>query len=149
MGSPALPAMMARQLIAKLAGGGAPQGGPQGLPPGGGGLAQGNPEQPDQAGQQIGAQLAELQGADPNSIMKMLQQIKSQLVAIYPRTAFTIPEVASNVANCQKYLDKAIKSCEQAAATANTVQQPIANQAGQPQRGPQQPGLNDFAMGAQ
>lgn len=144
MGTPALPAMLARQMVQKLAGSGAPggQSGMPGQPPPSGDAP------PDQAGQQIQTQLAELQGADPNSIMKLLQQIKSQLVAIYPRAAFTIPGVSRNVAQAQKYLDSAIKECEQAAATASTVQSPIANQAGQPPRGAPE-GLQQFAMGAQ
>ena len=122
---------------------GAPQGGPQGDPS-------------SQAGQQISSQLSELQNADPQSMLKMLQQIKSVMVALYPRSAFTIPGVARNIAQAQKYIDNAIKEAEQAAATANTVQQPIANNAGQPQQGPgpsdggnSLPGLQSFAMGAQ
>jgi hypothetical protein len=149
-----LAGMMARQLIQKLAGGGGAPGGA--MPPGGGMPQPGGPggpgaqgAPPDQAGMQIQTQLAELQGADPNSMLKLLQQIKSQLVAIYPRAAFTIPEVSRNVAQAQKYLDTAIKECEKAAATASTVQ-PIANNAGQPPRGQDDgAGLQQFAMGAQ
>lgn len=130
MGTPALPGILARNIVQKLAG-----------------------QQPDSAGQQIAQQLAELQGADPNSMLKMLQQIKSQIVALYPRASFTIPEVARNLAQMQKYCDNAIKGAEQAAATSSTVKAPIANSAGQPQVGPTQnqglPGLQDFAMGAQ
>jgi hypothetical protein len=144
-----LAGIMARQLMQKL--GGPMAGGGQGQP------QQGQPQpgqpgqdqQPDQAGQQIQTQLAELQGADPNSLLKIMQQIKSQLVAIYPRAAFTIPEVSRNVAQAQKYLDSAIKECEKAAETASTVQSPIANNAGQPPRGQEQTqGLQQFAQGA-
>ncbi len=124
--------MLARQLVSRLAGGqgsgqpGMPTGGQPGQPP-----QQGDPG--EMAGQQISSQLSELNNADPQMIMKMLNQVKSVLVALYPRTAFTLPGVARNVAQCQKYLDNAIKEAEQGAATAATVQTPIANQAGQPQ----------------
>lgn len=135
---------MARQLVQRLAGGGAP--------PAAGGAAMGAPDAPSMAGQQISAQLAELQGADPQSTLKILMQIKSQLVAIYPRTAFTMPGVANNVAATMKSLDRAIEDAKKAASTAQTVA-PIANQAGQPQTGPEpangMPGLQQFAMGAQ
>jgi hypothetical protein len=132
-------AILARQLAGKLAGGGQQQG----VPGGAMGAPQGAP--PDQAGMQIQSQLAELQGADPNSLMKIMQQIKSQLVAIYPRAAFTIPEVSRNVAQAQKYLDTAIKECEKAVATQQTVEQgPIVNNAGQPPMGQPQ-GLEQFA----
>ena len=144
MGSPALPAAMAQMLMQKLAGGGAP---PQGMgaPPQG--------PQPSPAGQQIASQLSELQGADPQSTLKILMQIKSQLVAIYPRTAFTMPGVANNVAATMKSLDRAIEDAKKGAAVEQTVS-PIANNAGQPQQGPEQPsnglpGLQQFAMGAQ
>jgi len=149
--------MMIRQIIQKLSGGGGAPGMPPGQPPQGGPPGMGGPpDQSSQAGQQIGQQLSELQGADPQSMLKMLQQIKSVMVALYPRSAFTIPGVARNIAQAQKYIDNAIKEAEQAAATANTVQQPIANNAGQPQQGPgpadggnSLPGLQSFAMGAQ
>jgi hypothetical protein len=134
-----LAAIMARQMMAKLA----PQGGGQpGQPqtPGG--------DNPDQAGQQIQTQLAELQGADPSSLLKVCKQIKSQLVAIYPRCAFSVPDAASKIAQSQKYLDSAIKDFEKAAEVASTVQSPIANNAGQPPQG-QQGGLEQFAQGAQ
>lgn len=142
MGSPALPAAMAQMLMQKLAGGGAP---PQGPPQQG--------PQPSAAGQQIASQLSELQGADPQSTLKILMQIKSQLVAIYPRTAFTMPGVANNVAATMKSLDRAIEDAKKGAATEQAVS-PIANNAGQPQQGPTDqgnglPGLQQFAMGAQ
>ena len=144
MASPGNPvtAALARQVVSRLA-----QNGPSG---GAGGP--GGPGQSDQAGQQIAQQLAELQGADPGTTMKMLQQIKSVMVAMYPRTAFSIPGVARNIAQAQKYIDNALKECEQAQATAQTVQNPIANGAGQPQQNQpdaQGGGLQQFAMGAQ
>ncbi len=141
---PQLASIMARQLVQKLAGGG---GSPQGGPPPAAAM-NANPS----AGQQISQQLAELQGADPGSTLKILQQMKSMAVAMYPRTAFTIPGVARNIAQAQKYLDNAIKEAEQAAATASTVQPPIANSTGITPQQPNQsglPGLQQFSEGAQ
>ena len=98
------------------------------------------------------------QGADPDMILKMLNQVKSVVVALYPRSAFTLPGVARALAQAQKYIDQAIKEAEQGAATSQAVQNPIANQAGQPQglrgqpgQGPGGPvGLEQFAQqGAQ
>ncbi len=145
--SPQLPGMMARQLLQKLAGGGAPGGPPQGPPgPGGAAAMQANPS----AGQQISSQLAELQGADPGSMLKILQQVKSMLVALYPRSAFTVPGVARNVAQAMKYMDNGIKEAEQAAATASTVKPPIANNTGITPQTPDQssslPGLQQFSQ---
>lgn len=100
------------------------------------------------AGDQVSRQLAELQGADPGAILKALQQVKSIVVALYPRTAFSLPPVSRNLAQMQKYLDGAIKEAEQASATAGTVGAqggPIANGAAIPN--PQVPGLQDFASG--
>lgn len=147
---PQLPAMMARQLLSKLAGGGAPQAGgsPQGGPVNAGPAALN--AQPS-AGQQISQQLGELQGADPGSMLKILQQVKSMLVALYPRSAFTVPGVARNVAQAMKYMDNGIKEAEQAAATASTVKPPqIANNTGITPSSPDQssslPGLQQFSQ---
>ena len=134
--------IMARMLASKMAGGG-PQ--PPGANPGGA-PPQGGPT----AGSQISQQLAELQGADPASMLKILQQVKSMLVALYPRSAFTVPGVARNVAQAMKYMDNGIKEAEQAAATASTVKPPIANNTGitpqTPDQSPSLPGLQQFSQ---
>jgi len=163
-GNPALAQMMARQLIGKLAGGG--QGGPplgpggpmppppgmtgQGGPPmpggpsaGGTGAPGSSPPMPP-AGMQLSQQLAELQGADPDAIVKSLTQMKSMAVQHYTRAAFTMPGVTRNLAQVVKYLDNSIQEAEKAAATtaaagpiANNaaIQNPSASQSAQP--GPQ------------
>lgn len=119
-GSP-VTSLLARGLVSRLAQGGAqPQGGMPGA----------QPSPPDNAGQQISAQLSELQGADPQSTLRMLQQMKSQIVVMYARTAFPMPEVSRNLAQMQKYVDNAIKAAEQGAGAMNA----IANNAGQPQQ---------------
>ena len=163
-GNPALAQMMARQMIGKLAGGG--QGGPplgpggpmppppgmtgQGGPPmpggpsaGGTGAPGSSPPMPP-AGMQLSQQLAELQGADPDAIVKSLTQMKSMAVQHYTRAAVTMPGVTRNLAQVVKYLDNSIQEAEKAAATtaaagpiANNaaIQNPSASQSAQP--GPQ------------
>ena len=163
-GNPALAQMMARQLIAKIGGqGGAPtapggplppppgmtgQAGPGAIPPPSGGPpggpgAPGSPPTPP-AGMQLSQQLAELQGADPDAIIKSLTQMKSMAVQHYTRAAFTMPGVTRNLAQVVKFLDNSIQEAEKAAATtaaagpiANNaaIQNPSASQSAQP--GPQ------------
>lgn len=151
---PQLPAIMARQLLSRM-GGGAPGGPPGGAsaPPGPGGAAAMQANPPSSAGQQISQQLAELQGADPGSILKLLNQMKSMTVAIIPRAAFTMPGVARHLSSNLKALDNAIKEAEQASATQQAVKPPIANNTGITPQGPDQqsslPGLQQFSEGAQ
>lgn len=130
MATPALPQVMARQLIARMANQPSPMGqaAPAAINSGG-------------AGDQVAQQAAQLQGADPDFIMKALSQVKSIVVNLYPRAAFTMPGVARNLAQSQKYIDNAIAEAEKAAATAQAVN-PIANNAAIPN-----PGLQDFASG--
>lgn len=155
MAIPSTPAMLARQVVERLAaGGGPPQGGPGGPSPLGPGAAAITNARPggSMAGDQVASQLAELQGADPNAILNMLKQQKSIAVAIYVRTAFTMPGVSRNMAQMQKYIDNAIKEAEQGAATNQAVS-PIANNASIPnpqggnESGPGM-GLQQFVQGA-
>ena len=141
--NPALAQMMARQLIQKIAGGGAAggppagPGGPMPPPPGmtgqGGGPPQPGPDQPPTvpAGLQLSQQLAELQGADPDAMVKSLSSIKSVAVSLYTRAAFTMPGVTRNLAQVVKYLDNSIQEAEKAAA-ATAAAGPIANNAAIP-----------------
>ena len=148
-GNPALAQMMARQLISKIAGagGGAAAGGP---PSGPGGPAGPNPAaigaagpgaggpggppggpSPTPAGLQLSQQLAELQGADPDAMIKSLTSMKSMAVQQYTRAAFTLPGVTRNLAQVVKYLDNCIQEAEKAAATTAAAG-PIANNAAIP-----------------
>jgi len=146
--NPALAQMMARQLVQKIAGagGGAPAGGPPAgpggpMPPppgmmGQGGPGAGGPPGPGAppttpAGLQLSQQLAELQGADPDAMVKSLTSIKSVAVSLYTRAAFTAPGVTRNLAQVVKYLDNSIQEAEKAAATTAAAG-PIANNAAIP-----------------
>ncbi len=153
--NPPLAQMMARQLVAKLAGGGAAggppagPGGPMPPPPGMTGQAGpgaagpgGGPPGPDSppttpAGLQLSQQLAELQGADPDAMVKSLTSIKSVAVSLYTRAAFTLPGVTRNLAQVVKYLDNSIQEAEKAAATTAAAG-PIANNAAIPNPAGQQ-----------
>lgn len=106
-------AMMARQLIQRMAQG---QGGAneQGM------------------GAQLGSQFSQLQGADPQFMLKALNQIKVMMVPLYGRAAFAVPEVSRHIAQAQKSVDAAIKAAEQGAATQKSVQPQIANNAAMP-----------------
>lgn len=142
--NPALAQMMARQLIGKLAGGGAPAGPGGPLPPPPGMTGQGGPggpgaggpggpggPPPTPAGLQLSQQLAELQGADPDAMIKSLTSMKSMAVQQYTRAAFTMPGVTRNLAQVVKYLDNSIQEAEKAAA-ATSAAGPIANNAAIP-----------------
>ena len=162
-GNPALAQMMARQLIGKMAGGpGGPPAGPDGpLPPPPGMTGAGGPPMPGgpsggppdpnappmpPAGLQLSQQLAELQGADPDAMVKSLTSQKSMAVQMYTRAVFTMPGVARNLANVVKYLDNSIQEAEKAAATTAAAG-PIANNAAIPNPTGQQAGMG--GMGGQ
>jgi len=158
--NPALAQMMARQLIGKMAGGapgaGGPPAGPGGpMPPppgmtgqaGPGAAGPGGPPSTP-AGLQLSQQLAELQGADPDAMVKALTSTKSLLVTQYTRAVFTIPGVARNLAQAVKYLDNSIQEAEKAAATTAAAG-PIANNAAIPNPAGQQGTSPVSGMGSQ
>jgi hypothetical protein len=122
--------MRAQQLVSQLAQRGPAQGGAS----------------PDAAGQQLSQQMSELNGADPQMMLKAAEQMKAMALAIQVRVAFQVPEAARHMAQAQKSLDAAIKSLQQAAATSNTVSQPIVNQAGMPPTGQQPNPANSEGM---
>ena len=167
-GNPALAQMMARQLISKIAGagGGAAAGGPPAGPggpmppppgaigaagpPGGGPGGPPGPNSPPTtpAGMQLSQQLAELQGADPDAMVKSLTSTKSMVVTQYTRAVFTIPGVARNLAQAVKYLDNAIQEAEKAAATTAAAG-PIANNTAIPNPAGQNGGAPVSGMASQ
>jgi hypothetical protein len=130
MGSPGNPAasQMARSVIQALAQRGAgpsTQGGPQGAAP------------PSASGM-LSSRLNELQGADPNAIMRKLTEMKQQLIEMIPHVAFTLPGVSKHISSMWKALDGAIKEAEQAVTTQQSASSvPIGMNAARPQ--PAQP----------
>jgi hypothetical protein len=115
--------------------GGPDAGGPGGPPPPGPNAPPTTP-----AGLQLSQQLAELQGADPDAMVKSLTSIKSMVVSLYTRAVFTIPGVSRNLANVVKYLDNSIQEAEKAAATTSAAG-PIANNAAIPNPAGQSGGM--------
>jgi hypothetical protein len=112
--------------------GGSMPGGPGAGGPGGGPPPPGPNSPPTTpAGLQLSQQLAELQGADPDVMVKSLTSIKSVAVSLYTRAAFTLPGVTRNLAQVVKYLDNSIQEAEKAAATTAAAG-PIANNAAIP-----------------
>ena len=110
--------------------GGPGAGGPGAGGPGPGGPGPNSPPTTP-AGLQLSQQLAELQGADPDAMVKSLVSIKSVAVSLYTRAAFTMPGVTRNLAQVVKYLDNCIQEAEKAAA-ATAAAGPIANNAAIP-----------------
>ena len=113
-------ALMAAQLVNRLATRGRPGGGAAGM------------ASPDEAGEQVQSQFSQLQGADPEMVTKMLQKIKQLLVVLYNQTVFQVPEAARHISGAQKEIDQGLKAIQQAAATLNAVRPQIANNAALP-----------------
>ena len=124
--------------------------GPPAGPPGGGPGGPPGPNSPPTtpAGMQLSQQLAELQGADPDAMVKSLTSTKSMVVTQYTRAVFTIPGVARNLAQAVKYLDNAIQEAEKAAATTAAAG-PIANNAAIPNPAGQNGGAPVSGMASQ
>lgn len=92
------------------------------------------------AGQQLSQQFSQLQGADPQMGLKALDQVKTMMVALYPKFAFEVPQAARHIAQAQKSIDAAMAELQKAAATVNTVRPPITNGAALPNPSPQTEG---------
>lgn len=122
-------ALMAAQLVSRLAQRGSPGGGAAGL------------TTPDQTGEQVQQQFSQLQNADPDAVTKGLQKLKQVLVVMYNQTVFQVPEAARHISGAQKEIDQALKAIQQASATLNAVRPQIANNAALP------PGFNPGGAG--
>lgn len=123
MGSP-VQASLSRQLIQRLA---------QSQMQGGGQPASAS-STPDAVGQQLSSQFSQLAGADPNLLLKASQQLKQMLVAIFQRTAFTMPEASRHAGQASKAIDSMIKVLSDGVA-AQAAASPIVNSAALPQTG--------------
>lgn len=79
----------------------------------------------------------ELQGADPEYALKLVNDLKKKAADLIPMLAFRAPAAARALASTFKGLDAAIKELQQAQATLQAVGGPI-NMAAVPK--PQPPG---------
>jgi hypothetical protein len=123
MGGAANPQLILQMLKSKLGGAGGP-GGPGGAPGAGG-------------EESMGPATRELQGADPDYALKLVNQLKKQIADMIPTLAFRAPAASRALVSTFKGLDAAIKELQQAQATLNAVGGPI-NMSAIPQ--PQPPG---------
>lgn len=77
---------------------------------------------PGSATSGVSKELSELQGADPQAIMGLLNQMKKQIVELIPHTAFKIPRVTTHLSGILKGLEQAIKEAQQAMSTAGAIE---------------------------
>lgn len=113
MGSPVNPAVIL-QMLKSQAGGGA-AGGATGTPG---------------ASESLGPAVRELQGADPEYAMKLVNSMKKDLVnQLIPMLAFRSPAASRALASVMKGLDTAINELQKTNATMNAVGGGIKNSA--------------------
>jgi hypothetical protein len=123
MGAPGVNPQILLQLLKSKTGGAA---GPAGAATGTGG-----------ADESLGPATRELQGADPDYALKLVNNLKKQIADMIPTLSFRAPAASRALASTFKGLDTAIKELQQAQATMNAVGGGIKNSA-VPQ--PQPPG---------
>ena len=128
MGAPGVNPQLLLQMLKSRMGGAA----------GPGGAATGTPG----AEESLGPATTELQGADPEYALKLVNSLKKQIADMIPSLSFRAPAASRALASTFKGLDTAIKELQQAQATLNAVGGGIKNSA-IPQ--PQPPGS---ALGA-
>src|SRR5271167_1716487 len=107
--------MMILQMLKSKMGGAA---GPAGAPPGAGGTEE-----------SLGPATRELQGADPDYALKLVNSLKKQIADMIPTLAFRAPAASRALVSTFKGLDAAIKELQQAQATMNAVGGGIKNSA--------------------
>ena len=98
------------------------QGAPPGMPgqsPSGADSASGD------AGAQVSQLSSELQGADPQFMMREMTQLKSAMMQLFVRSGMRLPNVAGQIAMAMKQWDRAIKEIQQAQATQQATRPPI------------------------
>ena len=85
----------------------------------------------------VGPAARELQGADPEYALKLINGLKKQIADLIPTLAFRAPAASRALVSTFKGIDAAIKELQQAQATLNAVGGPL-NMSAIPQ--PQPPG---------
>lgn len=125
----------AQSILAKLvAGGGSPGGAPgAGGPPSSGGAPSGGPP-PSPTGVALQGATQQLDGANPQGIMSMVQAMSDALAQLYLMSAMRMPSISDDVAQMRKYAGKIIEKAQKAQQVLGGVT-PIMNSAGV---GPQQ-----------
>jgi hypothetical protein len=106
---------MARGIIDQLAGRGA-------SPMQQGGITGGQAQNPQLVSQLLGSRLAELGGADPGAIGRMISEMKQKLVTIVPHIAMVIPNTTKHISAMVTAADKLLEEINNASQTQNAVQ---------------------------
>lgn len=131
---------MASRLVQALANRGAqgPQGPMMPQPSPGGGEDQGQPS----LTAKVSGELSDIQGADPQALRGLLMQIKQQLVALIPHTAFRTPGVTKHVSKAMDNVSAALTEVEKVMQTTSAVgATPIGMSAVQSAAGATGPGV--------
>jgi hypothetical protein len=81
------------------------------------------------AEESLGPATRELQGADPEYALKLVNNLKKQIADMIPTLAFKAPAASRALVSTFKGLDAAIKELQQAQATMNAVGGGIQNSA--------------------
>jgi hypothetical protein len=84
-----------------------------------GGAPGGGP--PSGGDESLGPATREMQGADPEYALKLVNSLKKQIADMIPTLAFKAPAASRALVGCFKGLDAAIKELQQAQATMNAV----------------------------
>ena len=121
----------AQSILQMLAGGGAPGGASPGGAPGG--APAGGPP-PSPTGMALQGATQQLDGANPQGIMTMVQSMSDALAQLYLMSAMRMPSISDDVAQMRKYAGKIIEKAQKAQQVLGGVT-PIMNSAGV---GPQQ-----------
>lgn len=111
---------MASKLVQALANRGAAGQGasPMTAPPPGGGDSS---MQPPDMTSKISSELSDIQGADPSAIRGLLLQMKQQLVALIPHTAFRIPGITKHISKALDNVNAAVEEANKALQTTQAV----------------------------
>jgi hypothetical protein len=130
---PPVQAAEAQGILQMLAGAGGPAAG-MGAGPG---------QAPSPQAPALQAATQQLDGANPQGMSTMLQQINDTLAQAYLMAAMRVPDMAEDISKARSSLQRAIKKAEEAAKILQTVK-PIANTAaiGPQAGGPAQPDIS-------
>jgi hypothetical protein len=125
---------MILQMLKSASGGGAPGGAP----------GAGATGAPGGAQDSVGPATRELQSANPEYALKLIQSLKKQIVELLPSLSFKAPAAARALMSTMKGVDAALKELQQANATLQAVGAPIDMSAiprPQPPGGPSSPAI--------
>lgn len=138
---PPVQAAEAQGILQMLAGAGGPGAGAPGAA-GAPGMPQASPQ-----GMALQGATQQLDGANPQGLVTMLQQINDTLAQAYLMAAMRVPDMAEDISKARGALQRAIKKAQQASQVMQAVR-PIANSAAVgPQPGGAQPDIGALLAG--